>query len=82
VLNIARAEETTISDLAQVVRELTGSSSEIVSVPYASHYGELFEDTRRRVPAVDKAERILGFRARIALLDGLQRTIDWFRSRR
>lgn len=82
VLNIARAEETTIGDLAQVVRALTGSSSEIVSVPYASQYGELFEDTRRRVPAVDKAERILGFRARVALLDGLQRTVDWFRSRR
>ena len=36
----------------------------------------------RRVPAVDKAERILGFRARVPLRDGLQRTIDWTRSRR
>lgn len=82
VLNIAQAEETTIGELARVVRDLTGSSSEIVTVPYASQYGGLFEDTRRRVPAVDKAERILGFRARVALLDGLQRTVDWFRSRR
>ena len=82
VLNIARAEETSIGELAEAIRDLIGSSSEIVSVPYESQYGELFEDTRRRVPAVDKAERILGFRARVPLRDGLQRTIDWTRSRR
>ncbi len=82
VFNIARAEETTIGELAEVIRDLAGSSSEIVSVPYESEYGELFEDTRRRVPAVDKAESILHFRARMPLTEGLQRTIDWFRRRR
>ncbi|HEM62317.1 MAG TPA: NAD-dependent epimerase/dehydratase family protein [Chloroflexi bacterium] len=82
VFNIGRAEETPILELAELVRDLAGSSSEIVSVPYELEYGEFFEDTPRRVPATDKAERILGFVAGVALRDGLQRTIDWFRSRR
>jgi UDP-glucose 4-epimerase len=81
VLNIARGDETSVLELAETIRELTGSSSEIVCVPYEVDYGELFEDTRRRVPAVDKAERILGFEARVALAEGLQRTIDWFRNK-
>jgi UDP-glucose 4-epimerase len=81
VLNIARGEETSVLELAETIRQLTGSSSEIVCVPYEVDYGELFEDTRRRVPAVEKAERILGFKARVALAEGLQRTIDWFRNK-
>lgn len=82
VLNIGRSEETAVGELAGVIRDLTQSSSEIVSVPYESEYGELFEDTPRRAPATDKAEGILGFVARVSLEEGLQRTIDWFRSRR
>jgi UDP-glucose 4-epimerase len=81
VLNIARGEETSVLELAEAIRELTGSSSEIVCVPYEVDYGELFEDTRRRVPAVEKAERILGFKARVALAEGLKRTLDWFRNK-
>ncbi len=82
VLNIARAEETTIRRLAETVQDLTGSSSEIVSVPYQTEYGELFEDTRRRVPDVEKAREILGFEARVPLAEGLARTIGWFRNKR
>jgi UDP-glucose 4-epimerase len=82
VLNVGRSEETAVGELAGVIRDLAQSSSEIVSVPYESEYGELFEDTPRRAPATDKAERILGFVARVPLEEGLQRTIDWFRSRR
>jgi UDP-glucose 4-epimerase len=82
VLNIARAEETTILGLAQIIRDMTDSSSEIVTVPYELEYGEHFEDTRRRVPAVDKARRILGFSAKVSLVEGLAQTIDWFRGTR
>jgi len=31
---------------------------------------------------VEKAERLLGFRARVPLADGLRRTVDWFRADR
>ena len=82
VLNIARAEETTILQLAETIRDATDSSSEIVSVPYEVEYGELFEDTTRRIPGVEKAEEVLRFRAKVPLAKGLDRTISWFRARR
>jgi UDP-glucose 4-epimerase len=82
VLNIARGDETSIGQLAETIRDVTGSSSEVVHVPYEEEYGESFEDTRRRVPSVEKAERVLGFRARVPLAEGLRRTVDWFRSGR
>ena len=82
VLNIARAEETTIRQLAETVRDMTGSSAEIVSVPYQAEYGELFEDTRRRVPDVEKARKVLDFEAQVPLVKGLERTISWFRNMR
>jgi len=77
--NIGNNRETTILELAQLVKRLIGSSSEIVHVPYVKAYSANFEETRRRVPDVRKAERVLGFRAEVPLEEGLKRTIDWFR---
>ena len=79
VLNIARAEETKILQLAEMIKDMTGSSSDIILVPYEKEYGEDFEDARRRVPAVEKAERVLGFKAEVPLAKGLAQTISWFR---
>ena len=77
--NIGNNRETTILELAQLVKRLTGSSSKIVHVPYVKAYSANFEETRRRVPDVRKAEKVLGFRAEVPLEEGLKRTIDWFR---
>ena len=76
--NIGNYRETTILELAQLIKRLVGSPLEIVHVPYAEAYNANFEETRRRVPGVRKAERVLGFRAEIPLEEGLRRTIDWF----
>lgn len=82
VLNIARAEETSILRLAEMIKDMTDSSSDIVHLPHEREYGENFEDTSRRVPSVEKAERILGFEAEVPLAKGLEQTIGWFRSQR
>jgi nucleoside-diphosphate-sugar epimerase len=79
-LNIGATNEISIADLATKVRDLTGSSSPILRVPYESYYGAGFEDTRRRVPDVTRARDVLGFSADIAFDDGLKRTIDWCRA--
>lgn len=63
VLNIGSTEEVSIAALAERVRAVTSSSSEIVTIPYADAYGEGFEDMRRRVPDTSKIERLLGWRA-------------------
>ena len=40
----------------------TGSSSEIHFVPYDQAYAPGFEDMRRRVPSIEKIQRLIGFR--------------------
>jgi UDP-glucose 4-epimerase len=77
--NIGSTQETPILDLARTIKRLTRSRSPIEFLPYQAYYGEGFEDTRRRVPAVDKAKRLLGFRARVTLEQGLKKTIAWSR---
>lgn len=76
--NIGADQETRIVDLARLIRELVGSDSEIVQLPYHKAYGENFEETRRRVPDVWRAAEVLGFRAETLLKEGLRKTIDWF----
>ena len=79
VFNIGSSRETTVNELARTILQLTGSRSEIVHVPYASAYGAHFEETRRRVPDVSRAQQILGFEAQMSLAEGLRRTLEWFR---
>jgi UDP-glucose 4-epimerase len=62
VVNIGSTEEVTITELAARVKCLTGSSSEIVYVPYSEAYEAGFEDMSRRVPDITKVGRLIGFR--------------------
>lgn len=62
IFNIGGTEEISIGALARRVIELTGSKSEIQRVPYHEAYMPGFEDMRRRVPVVEKLERVAGFR--------------------
>lgn len=79
VFNIGNDAETTIHDLAVAIKRLTGSGSEIIRVPYIEYYGKRFEDTRRRVPSIDRAKEVLGFTPKVRLEEGLMRTIVWCR---
>jgi UDP-glucose 4-epimerase len=75
--NVGNARSTvTILDLAERIKRLTGSQSEIVFRPL--HY----TDVEIRIPNVDKARRLLGFDAKVDLEDGLARTIAWYRERK
>ena len=79
VFNIGSNRETSINEMARLIRQLTGSASEIVYVPYEAAYGLAFEETRRRVPDVTRARDLLGFEAQTTLEEGLRRTLEWFR---
>ncbi|HEV7699660.1 MAG TPA: GDP-mannose 4,6-dehydratase [Pyrinomonadaceae bacterium] len=61
VINFGNEAEVTINDLAKRAIELTGSKSEVRFVPYDQVYGDGFEDMQRRVPALDKAKRLVGY---------------------
>jgi len=62
VFNVGSDREVTINDVAKMIRDAAGSSSEIVRVPYEQAYAEGFEDMLRRVPSVDKLEHVVGFK--------------------
>lgn len=60
VFNIGSDQETSILELAERIRALTGSSSAIRRLPYAEVYRGEFQDVRRRVPDLSKIRRLLG----------------------
>lgn len=74
--NIGNPRSTiTIYQLAQLIVRLAESKSQVVSVPWD------FADVELRVPDVRKAEKLLGFKPKIELEEGLRRTIDWYRTK-
>lgn len=74
VFNIGSSEEVSILEVAQRVKELTGSKSEIVFVPYDEAYEEGFEDMPRRVPDTTKIRQLVGFEPKESL-DGILRKV-------
>ncbi|HSM15561.1 MAG TPA: NAD-dependent epimerase/dehydratase family protein [Gemmatimonadales bacterium] len=81
VVNVGSEEEVSMLGLAELVRELTGTTSDIVLVPYTEAYAEGFEDMERRVPDVSKLERMIGFRPRTPLEEVVRDVIVYERSR-
>jgi UDP-glucose 4-epimerase len=79
VFNIGATEETTINTLAEMIRDLAGSASEIVKVPYAEAYAPGFEDMRRRVPDLRKIRELIGWEAERGLEEILEGVIEYER---
>lgn len=77
VFNIGSDEEVSILELAQRIKELTKSESEIVFVPYDEAYEEGFEDMPRRVPDTTKIRNLVGFRPKMKLDGILQSVIEY-----
>ena len=69
--NIGNPDEFTVAELARVVLEVTGSSSEIVHEPLP------VDDPVRRRPDISLARRVLGWEPRVPLRQGLQHTFRW-----
>ncbi len=81
VFNIGSTEEISILQLAEKVKQLTNSNSEIVFVPYDEAYEEGFEDMPRRVPDTSKINKLVGFKPEMKLDGILQSVIDFHRGR-
>jgi nucleoside-diphosphate-sugar epimerase len=76
-VNVGSPDESTMAALASLVIELTGSSSPIVTVPLPP--GRTGDPARRR-PDITRARELLGWSPRVALRDGLARTIEALRA--
>ena len=73
-VNIGNPAEYTIKELAQMIRELAGSSSEIVYRPLPQ------DDPVRRKPDITLAREKLGWEPKVQIREGLTRAIEYFRS--
>jgi len=73
-VNLGNCGEMSVLELARLIIELTGSSSEIVFVERPQ------DDPTVRRPEITLARSALGWEPVVEIRDGLQRTIDWFRS--
>jgi nucleoside-diphosphate-sugar epimerase len=82
VFNIGSNEEISILGLAQRVKELTQSDSEIVFIPYDEAYEEGFEDMPRRIPDITKVGELVGFQPKMSLDGILHSVIDYQSGRR
>ena len=71
-INLGNPAEFTMRELAELVIELTGSSSRLVQKPLPS------DDPRQRCPDISRAQETLDWAPRTPLAEGLQRTIDYF----
>jgi dTDP-glucose 4,6-dehydratase len=71
-VNLGNPSELTVLELAEMIREITGSLSEIVTRPLP------VDDPRRRCPDISTARRVLDWQPRVSLRDGLARTIGWW----
>lgn len=81
VYNIGSAQEVSILQLAERIRDLAGSKSEISFLPYEMAYEEGFEDMLRRVPDTSKISGLIGYRPNYNLDDILTSVIEYHRGR-
>ena len=79
VINIGNVQEVTMTQLAERVRELTGSKSIIKHIPYDEAYESGFEDMPRRVPDLARVKGLIGYEPKHDLDDILVQVIDDFR---
>jgi UDP-glucuronate decarboxylase len=71
-INLGNPGEFTMIELADAVRELTGSKSRLVRMPLPA------DDPKQRKPNIEQAQSVLGWEPKVALRDGLERTIEYF----
>ena len=81
VMNIGNDQEISIMALAQKVKEMTGSASEIQVIPYSEAYGAGFDDMHRRVPNLAKIRSLIGYQPSQSLEDILRDVIAEKRSK-
>ncbi len=74
--NISAARELTVAEIARIVWDACGEEPEAFEL---EHLPTFTVDVQRRWPSVEKARRLLGWKARIELEDGIAATVRWLR---
>ncbi len=82
VFNLGANHEITIRELAELVKTMAESDSEIVTIPYDEAYESGFEDMPRRVPDLTKVNELVGYEPRVQLPEILTKVIEHHRAQR
>ena len=76
--NISASEEMTVAEIARIVWEACDRDPDDFEL---THLPSFEVDVQRRWPSVEKAERLLGWRARIGVREGIEGTARWLAAR-
>ncbi len=79
VFNIGHTEDISIYELAELVKAMTASGSDIVCIPYEHAYESGFEDMARRLPDLTKIQQTIGYRPTLDLPRMLEWIIAYYR---
>jgi dTDP-glucose 4,6-dehydratase len=74
VLNVATGVDISVNEVAATVLSVLGKPDEL-----REHVPERLGQVDRHIGSTEKAERLLGWRARTSFEDGLERTVAWYR---
>lgn len=77
IFNIGNPQEISIQALAELVLQLTGSTSPIEYIPYEASYGPGFEDMQRRTPDITKITQWIGWQPQKSLHQILEEVIQY-----
>ena len=75
IVNLGGAHPVTLSELVLAIEKATGRTARLSRQPVQAG------DVPVTYASVEKAERLLGFRARVSLADGLSRSVEWYRQK-
>lgn len=75
VINLGNPDEYTISEFAHIIKKLVRSPSPIINKPIGD------DDPKRRKPDITKAKKLLGWKPKVTLNEGLNKTVEYFKKR-
>ena len=82
VFNIGRPEEYTMYELAKFMKKVGGFSSKIKFVKHEHVFGKGYEDIPRRIPDTTKLKKFINWKPKVALEEGLRRTISYYKEKK
>jgi len=76
IFNVGTGQETTVRQLAIMIKEITGSRSKLQILPPRT---QLEAKPRRTNPSISKIRRVLSYKPVLGLREGLEQTLEWYR---
>lgn len=76
IVNIGHRKDISILELAETVKQMTGSASEIKMLSFEEAYSANFEDMQRRMPDISKINSLIGYEPTLELSEMLEKIIE------